>query len=147
MWLWLPAPAPLSGPPTPFAEPSRAVRILPGGSAEHSRSGAGISNPRASASYRRQVPKGGKEALLHVRAPACVLRIVFSSISIQQGCIKLHFHTSLLHPLMHSAFPSFTCHGNTSKTRGWKLLLKTKPGSTADFVSAPLQRCQSTKMS
>lgn len=52
--LFLPSPTPLAGPPVSFAKPCMADVTLTGSFAEPDRSGAGISNPRASASYSRQ---------------------------------------------------------------------------------------------
>lgn len=49
-----PFPAPLAGPPGSFAKLWMADGTLTGGFVEPDGSGAGISNPRASASYSRQ---------------------------------------------------------------------------------------------
>lgn len=69
--LSLPSLTPLAGPPVSFAKPWMADVTLTAGFAEPNRSGAGISNPRASATYSRQklagTEKECKETLLEVR--------------------------------------------------------------------------------
>ena len=59
--LFLPSPTPLAGPPVSLAKPWIADVTLTGGFAQPDRSGAGISNPRAFATYSRQELAGTEE--------------------------------------------------------------------------------------
>lgn len=72
-------------------------------------------------------------------------------------CILQHLYPTRVYKTVFSHISATSSHALSisklyvprehGKTWGWKLLLKTKPASTADFVFIPLQRCQSTKTS